>query len=302
MENLRGMAWMTLAMFCFAVADMFIVFAAGEISVGLVVLMFGLFGTPLLAVLARVQGIPLISPALRSRALWARNLAEMTATCAVVLALSLIPFSTFSAILQASPLIVTLGAAVFLREVVGWRRWTAILLGLCGVLMILRPGTAAFEPALLVAVFGVLALSARDLITRFVPREIPSVVIATCGFASTVPAGLLLTLALGDVSPPSLAAVGYIATSSVFGAVAYLSITNAMRLGEISVVTPFRYTRLIFAFVIAYIIFDEVPDGWTWFGAALVVATGLYTILREGRRKEAAPDPSAGVLSGGGTR
>ena len=123
MENLRGIAWMILAMATFALADMFIVLAADSLPAGQVVLMFGLLGTPLLAGYARLRGVTLLSSVFWSRPILIRNAAEIWGTMAVIYALANLPFALVSSVIQAAPLLVTLGAALFLRESVGWRRW-----------------------------------------------------------------------------------------------------------------------------------------------------------------------------------
>ena len=287
MENFRGIAWMVLAMLTFALADMLIVISAQTIPPGQVVLMFGLFGTPLLAAYAKWRGIVLLSAVLISRPVLIRNAAEIWGTMAVIFALANLPFSLVSSVIQAAPLLVTLGAALFLGEVVGWRRWSAITIGLAGVLLILEPWSAGQENGLLLllAVVAVTGLSARDLATRFVPKEVPSLQIATYGLGSTIPAGLLLILLTDNYTVPSLAEAAPMFGAATFGAVAYFSITTAMRLGDIAVVTPFRYTRLIFAFTIAAFVFGERPGPFTWIGAAIVIATGIYTLAREARRR-----------------
>lgn len=280
---------MTVAMLTFALADMFIVIAARDLPPGQIVVLFGVMGAPILAGLALWRGVPLISDVFWQRPVIVRNLAEIWGTMAVIVALSTLPFSLVSAVLQANPLLVTLGAAIFLGERVGWRRWLAILVGLAGVLLILRP-SGDFASVTLLAVVAVLGLSARDLCTRFVPREIPSLQIATYGFASTIPAGLILSMFTGGWVSVSAQNLGALACAAAMGSAAYLAITTAMRMGDVAVVTPFRYTRLIFAFAIAMIVFGERPDLWTWIGSGVVIATGIYTLLREGqvRRDRAA--------------
>lgn len=289
MDNLKGMGWMSFAMLTFALADMFIVIAARELPPGQIIVFFGLLGVPMLASLALWRGVPLISSNFVKRPVMVRNLAEIWGTIGVIYALSILPFSLVSSILQANPLLVTLGAALFLREHVGWRRWTAILIGLLGVLIILRPSGTDFDMRALLAVIAVTGLSARDLCTRFVPKDVPSLQVATYGFASTIPAGFILSaLAGGPWVTPSLTTLAVLAGAAVMGASAYLAITNAMRVGDVAVVTPFRYTRLIFAFAIAMVVFGERPDLWTWVGSAIVIATGIYTLLREGRNRRSA--------------
>jgi len=217
-----------------------------------------------------------------------RNLGELIGTIGFVTAIALTPLSSASAILQATPLAVTLGAALFLREQVGWRRWSAILVGFAGVLMVIRPGLSGFEPASLFAVQAVFGLAMRDLATRAVPHTVTSMQLSSYGFATIVPAGALLLWLSGGAVSPDAANWRDIALALLLGVAAYYAIVAAMRVGEVSFVTPFRYTRLIFALVIAVLIFDEQPDTLTLLGAAVIIASGLYTLLRERRLRRQA--------------
>lgn len=285
MDNLRGIALMTLAMGTFALADMCIVLASDTLPPGQIMVMFGAFGTPLLALYAKLNGVSVISSSFFMRPVLVRNFCETWATVAVVLALTFLPFSLFSAVIQANPLLVTLGAALFLSEQVGWRRWLAIIIGLFGVLLILEPWSATPENRafLILAVIAVMGMSARDLATRFVPAEVPTQRLACYGLASATVAGGVLMLATGDFVVPDLRATGLLFVGAAVGAVAYVAITAAMRTGDIAVVTPFRYTRLIFAFIIAALVFGEQPGLLTWIGAGIVISMGLYTLMREAR-------------------
>ncbi|MEM1302393.1 MAG: DMT family transporter, partial [Pseudomonadota bacterium] len=150
--NLRGAALMSLAMALFALEDMMIKIMASDWPIGQIVLALGLGGTPIFMAMCKQKGLPLWQPDLAKPPVILRNVAELLGTFGFVTAIALIPLSTASAILQAAPLVVTLGAALFLGETVGWRRWTAILVGLFGVLLIIRPGFAAFDPLALWAV------------------------------------------------------------------------------------------------------------------------------------------------------
>lgn len=288
MDNLKGMGWMTLAMLGFALTDMVIVFLSREMPVGQILFLFGLGGALVFGVVAKFNRHVWLSPVLLSRPVMLRNVAEAFATASVVTALALIPLSVLSAILQANPLLVTLGAALFLNERVGWRRWLAIGIGLVGVLIIIRPGTAEFDPALLIAVVAVIGLSLRDLATRPVPREVPTSLLASYSFATVALTGLAIMAVTGTLGLPRLELWAVTAAAVATGLVAYFAITAAMRIGDISAVTPFRYTRLVFALVIAVVVFDENPDAATLIGAGIVIATGLYTFWREGRVRRAA--------------
>ncbi len=287
MDNLKGMAWMTLAMLAFALTDMTIVFTTRELPVGQILFLFGVGGAVLFALWAWMQGHAWLSPALLQRSVMVRNGAEVLATVSFIMALSLIPLSTLSAVIQANPLLVTLGAAIFLGEQVGWRRWTAIFVGLAGVLVILRPGAESFDPNILWAVAAAIGLSLRDLATRPVPKTVPTTLLASYSFAAVAIAGLMMMPFGGGFVVPSAALIGWIIAGILMGMVAVFAITAAMRVGDISVVTPFRYTRLVFAFLIAILVFDETLDLVTLIGVAIVITTGLYSLWRETRARGA---------------
>jgi drug/metabolite transporter (DMT)-like permease len=207
-------------------------------------------------------------------------------TIGFVTAIALIPLSTASAILQATPLFVTLGAALFLQESVGWRRWTAILVGFCGVLLIIRPGLEGFTWQSLFALQGVVGLGIRDLATRRVPRTTSSLQLSFWAFLVLIPASGLMIWANGEViAAPDAITLVYFAIALLIGIGAYYSIVAAMRLGEISFVSPFRYSRILFALVIGISVFGERPDAMTLTGAAIIVGSGIYTLWREQRTK-----------------
>jgi len=240
--------------------------------------------------LAAGQRQPVLSrEALRGMAL-VRTLAEAGAAMLYIVALALAPLTMTSALLQASPLVVVAGAALFLGEKVGWRRWVSILVGFAGVLVILKPWDAAFDPTGLLTVACVVLLAVRDLATRVMPRRIGTFQVATWAYLGLVPAGTALMAGMGQSfvapTPGQWAGLGGALVSGLFG---YYAVVAAMRLGEVSVVAPFRYTRLVFAMGIAVVFLGERPEGSTLLGAALVVGSGLYAFARERSRKRASP-------------
>lgn len=283
-DNLRGALFMTLAMFGFAIEDMLIKIMAEAISVGQILLMLGLGGAVVFGMKARRAGGQILSPALLTRPVMIRNLCELVGTIGFVLSFVLASLSTASAILQATPLVVTLGAVLFLGEKVGWRRWSAIAVGFAGVMLIVRPGTAGFEPASLFAIIGVLGLAGRDVATRLVPRTISSAQISTWAFAMLVPAGLFLMVVMRTplIMPDLVTALTYALTLGI-GVFSYSALVAAMRVGDLSFVTPFRYTRIVFALIVGVVIFNEQVDALMLVGAAMVVGAGLFTWWREAR-------------------
>lgn len=285
MENIRGILWMIAAMAGFALEDSFVKLAAGSLPLGPVVTVFGLGGFLFFAALTLARGQPLVTADTLSRAVLLRAVFEVIGRTGYFLGITLTPLSNASSILQASPLFVTLGAALVFGEHVGWRRWIAILAGFIGVLIVLRPGLEGFTAASLFTLVGTLGFAARDLGTRAAPKSLSNLQLAVYGFAVLIPTGLVLSLFTGPVAMPDARGAAFVALAIVCGIAGYYSITAAMRLGEVGVVTPFRYTRLLFALILGFAVFGERPDALTLVGGAIIVASGLYTILREARLK-----------------
>ena len=285
MDNMRDIMLMVLGMAGFAAEDMFIKLAAGQLPVGEILLVLGLVGALIFAIYARLNGTSVISRGFFHPAVVVRNLAEMLGGLCFVTALSLIPLATATTILQATPLLVTMGAALVLGEAVGWRRWTAILVGFGGVLLVIRPGLEGFEPEVFWAVAGVLGLGIRDLASRKVPKTISSLQLSAWGFFAVGISGAVLMAVTGQSVMPGATEAMYLGGALSVGVLAYWALTEATRIGEISVVTPFRYVRLVFSTIIGILVFSEFPDLYTLIGAGIIIATGLYTIMRERRRR-----------------
>jgi drug/metabolite transporter (DMT)-like permease len=283
MDNLRGILWMIAAMAGFALEDAFVKLASGTLALGSIVAVFGAGGFLFFTALTLSRGQRLVTPDTFSRPVVARAVFEVVGRTGYFLGITLTPLSNASAILQASPLFVTLGAALFFGERVGWRRWAAIFAGFLGVLIVLRPGLEGFTPASLFTLLGTLGFAARDLGTRAAPKSLSNLQLAVYGFAVLVPTGLGLSLFTGPLVAPTPQSAAFLAAAIVCGIAGYYSITAAMRVGEVGVVTPFRYTRLLFAILLGLLIFGEVPDTLTLVGGAVIVASGLYTILRSAR-------------------
>lgn len=275
---------MVAAMAGFAVEDMLLKAAARVMPLGEVLTLFGLLGTLTFIVLTRRQGGKVLHPALRSPALLARAGFEGVGRLFYGLAITLTPLSTASAILQATPLVVVLGAALIFGEKVGWRRWAAIFAGLAGVLIILRPGLEGFDALSIFAVLGMLGFAGRDLATRAAPKVLSNMQLGVYGFAMLTLAGVGLLALSGGARLPDWQGSALVAAATVVGVGAYAALTGAMRTGEVSAVTPFRYTRLVLALILGVLVFAERPDAATLIGSAIVVAAGIYTLVSARRR------------------
>ncbi|WP_299023578.1 DMT family transporter [uncultured Sulfitobacter sp.] len=286
MDNLRGAIFMVLAMLGFAIEDSFIKMMGDALPIGQILFMLGLGGSAIFAVIVLIQGRALFERAMLTGPVILRGVGEIIGTMCFISAIVFTPLSTASAILQATPLVVTLGAALFLGEAVGWRRWAAIAVGFMGVLMIIRPGLEGFSPLSLFALGGVLGLALRDIATRKVPQTLSTMQLSFLGFLVLIPAGLMLLPVTGQpLAALDLRLTALIIASITIGVFAYYAIVAAMRVGEVSFVSPFRYSRLIFALFIGMVFFDERPDIWTLLGAAIIVASGIYTVLRERKQR-----------------
>jgi drug/metabolite transporter (DMT)-like permease len=282
-DNLRGAALMTASMAGFAVEDMFVKAAAKVMPLGQILLVVGLVGLITFAGMSRARSEPVLPRAFLTRAMLVRSAFEVVGRLFYGLSIALTALSTASAILQATPLLVVAAAAVIFGEKVGWQRWLAVIVGFVGVLIILRPGAEGFSPLSFLAVVGLIGFAGRDLATRAAPKGLSNRQLGTLGFAMLGLAGAILLAWSGGAVMPDLRGSGLLAGASVFGILGYHALTGAMRTGEVSVVTPFRYTRLVFAMILAMAIFGERPDAATWVGAALVVASGIYTLTHSRR-------------------
>lgn len=288
--NLRGSLFMTAAMAGFAVEDMFLKSAARSLPLGEVMLAIGVLGILAFALIARGRGEAAFPRAIASRAMAVRSGFELAGRLFYALAIALTPLATASAILQATPLVVLSGAALIFGEKVGWQRWLAVVVGFVGVLIILRPGLDGFDALSLLAVTGMIGFAGRDLATRAAPPALSNAQLGVLGFVVLSLSGAIILGVTGGAAVPDAHAALQTALAALFGIGGYAALTAAMRTGEVSVVTPFRYTRLLFALIFAVAVFGERPDAATLAGSALIVASGVYTLSRS-RANRPAPSP-----------
>jgi len=283
-ENIQGSAYMLLAMASFACGDAFVRLSASNLPLSQILIIRGLFAITILAIMctAMKQFSPLST--LKSRPFQLRMVGEIIATFSFFTALFNMPFANASAIMQALPLTVSMGAAFFFGEAIGWRRMLAILVGLMGVLLIIKPGLEGFNSYALYCLVAVLGVTLRDLATRKLESDISSLFVSLITIiAVMIAAGILSfwqewqSISLNDIS--------LLAAASLFLITGFFGITASMRVGEVAVVTPFRYSVLLFAVVIGFYVFHEIPDGLTVLGSVIIIISGIYTLYRESIRR-----------------
>lgn len=297
--NFRGALFMAISMAGFTTNDAITKYASASMNMGQVMVIRGIFATALIGLLAWHQGAFRAPRALGHPLVIVRVLGEVGGTVTFLIALAHLPIATVSAVLQALPLAVTMGAALFLGEDVRWRRWLAIAVGFIGVMIIVRPGFEGFSVYTLYALACVVFCAIRDLATRSLPDHIPSSLISTATAAAVMIAGVFLFVPMGGWTPPSASSVGLLGIGAVLLVIGYQFIIMAMRVGDISFIAPFRYTALIWAMALGFAIFGDIPDTAMIVGAVIVVGSGLYALYRErvtGRRPAAAEStgPSMG--------
>ena len=279
-NNRLAIAYVMVATASFILNDTFTKLASEQLSTGQIILVRGMIASPMIILLAWWRGAFRNLPLLFHKTVGFRTSGEVFATACYLTALFNMPIANASAILQTVPLAATAGAAIFLGEKVGVRRWTAIAIGLVGVLIIIRPGTDGFTVWSLFALAAVGGILARDLSSRAMPRGIPVLGAAAVSAVSVTCLGAVMTL-FGEWHPVSTRSLVYLCTSAVFLLFAISFMQMAMRSGEISAVAPFRYSILLWAIIIQITVFGVWPDAPMLFGSTILVAMGLYTFYRE---------------------
>ena len=272
---------MMASMASFTLNDAFIKATGGALPLFQLLFLRGILATAFIAVLAKMRGALWVPISPRDRGLIAlRSASEVGAAYFFVTALLNMPLANVTAILQVLPLTVTLGSALFFAEPVGWRRFLAIAVGFCGMLMIVRPGTEGFSIWSVYALCAVLCVTVRDLSTRRISRNVPSLFVTLAASVTVlVASGLASTTEVWAPVTPALAWLIFAASVCIVGG--YFFSVQVMRAGDVSFIAPFRYTGLLWALLLGWFVFGDWPAPLTLLGAALIVATGLFTLYRE---------------------
>lgn len=279
-DNTRGALMMLAGMAAFTGSDAIMKLLGPQFPLFQTLLWRGVAVSVILALMAwRMGAFRVVLSGADRRMILVRSVADTASVWFFLQALYHMPLANLTAIMQALPLTVTLGAALFLREPVGWRRLLAIAVGFIGVLLIVRPDAQGFDLHALYALLCVALVTARDLLTRGMGRSIPSLVVALANAVLVTLFGLLGSLTESWTLPDTRVLL-LLSGTTVCIVAGYLLTVMAVRTGELSVVTPFRYTGLVWALVLGVVLFAEIPDWVTAAGAALIVGSGLFTLYR----------------------
>ena len=225
---------------------------------------------------------------LRKPAFALRLIGDVGATLTFIVSLMHMRFADAGGIAQFQPLAITAGSAMFLGERVGVMRWLAALVGLIGMLLIIKPGSVAFEPFALMSAMSVLFVACSDLSTRVVSQGVPALTLGLCSSVTVTLAALALGSSETWAWPTHTEWLG-LATAALLVVAGLLFIITAIRMADLSVIAPFRYSGVLLAVLLQIGIWGQTPDPVTLLGIALLVGAGLYTFQREQSRAEHAP-------------
>ncbi|MBT6278245.1 MAG: DMT family transporter [Chromatiales bacterium] len=276
--NLRGALWMLLAGIGFTGMTVCIKLAGQTMPVFEIIILRAFFAMLVIA--------PAIvrSPAgfLRTSRPGAHVLRSVFGICGVttmMLALTHLDLALATTLGFTRTLFMIILAVLFLGEVVRWRRTAATLVGFIGVIICIQPGATEFDPWTLVGVVAALfAGGVTTMIKRLTSTEPPLRIMV---WSYSLIALMALGPAILEWQQPTLNELGYIAAMGVFSAWGQSCMVNSLRVGEATAVAPFEYSRLVFAAAIGFIVFQEIPSGWTWVGTAFIVGSTLYIAVRE---------------------
>jgi drug/metabolite transporter (DMT)-like permease len=281
--NRRGVIAMSAGMASFVSNDALVKFVSATLPSSQLIFLRGVFATLLLVAIAHGMGALGQVRLLADRKVVMRAAFDAFATVTYLTSLFHLPIGNATAINMATPLFITLFAVVAFKERVGATRWLAIVTGFVGVLLVVQPTGAAFNAYALLCLAGTLLHASRDLTTRVIDRRIPSILV-------TVSTAVAVTLLAGvwslfsEWKAVSWQQLGLLATASVFLSGGYFLLTVSMRGGEMSLIAPFRYTGLLYALLLGFLVWGDVPNAVAWTGIALLVGAGLYVLHSERSR------------------
>ena len=280
-NNAKGIVLMLFSMAAFALGDTFVKVSGSFLSPAQIMFFLISGGLILFALIAVAKGENLKEPRAFAPVLLLRYCTEMIGLLGMIMALTNVPLSIVGAVTQASPILVAVGAVIFLRETVSWRRWSSIAIGFCGVVLVIQPWGESLDYAVLWAVVALVGFSVRDLVTRLTPPDIASASLATFTMIAALPFTATWVLFTGEKFFPAEINWIIVGCMVILGSVGYLLLITSLRLGELSAIMPFRYSRIVFLLIFGVLFFGESPSLSMLVGSALVIVSGIYLIWRE---------------------
>lgn len=284
---------MLASLACFVVNDAIVKYLGQSLGGGQTIFLRGVFALVMLVAVARAFGLAPSFSGLKNPRVIARSLVEAVASTAYLTSLFHLPLANATAINMATPLVLTLFAVWLLRERVSTGRWLAVIAGFTGVLLVVQPAAANFNAYALLCVTGMLFYACRDFMTRSIPAGIPTIVVA-------IASSISLTALSGGVAslqewkPLALHHLLWLAAAGACVSGAFYLLILSMREGEMSVIAPFRYAALLFALILGYFVWGDIPNAMAWCGIALLVTAGVYVLHSERVRRRDAVLEAAG--------
>jgi drug/metabolite transporter (DMT)-like permease len=279
---------MILAMASFTAGDTMTKLMAGEVPVGQIIFFRGIVATAIIGTICAWLGLLRSIPLIFQKNVLARSLSDTAGTIFFITALMHMPIANLTAVMQAVPLLVIAFAALFLGETVGWRRVLAIVTGLLGVLFIVKPSPADFTIYDGLSLGLIVAIALRDIVTRRLNFDVPTMIVVFANAVFVTLSGLVL-LPFEDwvgLAPRHLV---LLLCGGICLSLGYVCMVATIRMGEISQTAIYRYSVVLFALLSGMFVFAEFPDEWALVGIALIVASGIYALIRE--MKAARPRP-----------
>ena len=279
--NLKSIIFMIIAMGCLSLTDLLIKLASQTLPIGQVMISYGVGSLIVFWGLLRIKGESIRLSPLTNPTVIFRNIGDLIALNGMFLALVYVPLSTIGAVIQTVPILVTAAAALFLGERVGMRRASAIFVGFLGALLIIQPGAASFDITAILVLIAAIGMALRDIATKLVRENLSTLLLTFYSCFLFIISGSVLLIINGEASVPVLGNSVTIAAMIVTGSLGFFFMTEAVRLGEMSVVSPFRYTRLLFSMAAGILILGEQVNASMIIGSALTILSGLYIWRRE---------------------
>lgn len=279
--NQRGALFMVISQVAFILNDTLVKLSSADLGAGQIMAVRGVFASVMIIALTWYFGLLRPLKMAFHPLLVLRVVSEMAATITYLIALAHLPIANVSAVFQSLPLVITMGAALFLDEIVGVRRWSAIAIGFIGILLIVRPGIEGFSMYSIYVLVCVLFCAVRDLTTRYVPDEMPTMFVSMITSISVTVCGFAIIPATGGWQPVSGTVLVMLVASAAMVLTGYQFIIKSVRVGDVSFVAPFRYSNLVWAIIVGIFIFGDIPDLFTIIGSVIIVASGVYSVYRE---------------------